>query len=92
MTMASSLNAGHRMALRRHERLGRRRSTPIGRLVVARLLAIASMIFAGLRRRVAERKALSDLAALNDRLLRDIGLDRTDVRYGGRRIFSRRDA
>jgi uncharacterized protein YjiS (DUF1127 family) len=85
--MASSLKTLHRSALVRPEPLGWRRFISIIRLLVAGV----SMFFANVRRRAAERRAMSDLAALSDYQLRDIGLNRTDIRSGDRRIFTRSD-
>ena len=43
------------------------------------LAEIALTAFAGLRRRIAARSTLAKLSALDDRTLRDIGLDRSEL-------------
>jgi uncharacterized protein YjiS (DUF1127 family) len=41
--------------------------------------------------RVLQRRTTSDLTALSDHTLRDIGLNRMDLRYGNRRMSFRHD-
>ncbi|MBX9700546.1 MAG: DUF1127 domain-containing protein [Acetobacteraceae bacterium] len=56
----------------------------IARDVAARLGAAAGDAFNRLHRVIAERRAAVELAAMDDRMLRDIGLSRYEVRHAAR--------
>ena len=94
-----SVDTGYRLSLLDHWRQGgesRRAGRWLGiisiRLVpAARLLGTVWVFCASIRDCGAQHRPMSDMAALSDHMLHDIGLDRMDLRYGNRPIFFRHD-
>jgi uncharacterized protein YjiS (DUF1127 family) len=63
-----------------------RSTRPVGTSGWLAVTSMATIVWSGLRRRHQCRRAIAELAALDDRILKDIGLFRPDieraVRYG----------
>jgi uncharacterized protein YjiS (DUF1127 family) len=65
--------------------LRRGRSRPIVRHLVARILASVTIMKRAIEAELAARRAAAELADLDDRMLRDLGLTRSDIETRVRR-------
>jgi len=70
--------------LRRQSRRGR-----IARRAIARLLAVLKAIEAAIEAEVAARHAMTELATMNDHMLRDLGITRSEIERTVRRSRAR---
>ena len=61
------------------------RSRPIVRRIVARILAFVAIVKRAIGAELAARQAMADLAEMDDRMLRDLGLSRSEIENRVRR-------
>jgi uncharacterized protein YjiS (DUF1127 family) len=71
-----------------------KRRRPLARLAIARVLAVLKRIKAAIEAELAARYAITELASMNDHMLRDLGITRSDIgtRCGGREQMPERMA
>ena len=62
-----------------------RRSRPIVRRIVAGILAFVAIVKRAIEAELAARQAMADLAEMDDRMLRDLGLSRSEIENRVRR-------
>ena len=63
----------------------RGRSRPIVRRLVARILAFVTIVKRAIEAELAARQAMAELAELDDRMLRDLRLSRSEIENRVRR-------
>jgi uncharacterized protein YjiS (DUF1127 family) len=80
MHSRASLHEIHGIVVRRHGR-----SRPIVRRLAARILAFVSTVKRAIEAELAVRRARAELAEMDDRMLRDIGLLRCEIESRVRR-------
>ena len=80
MHSKASLYEIHGIVVRR-----RGRSRPIVRRLVARILAFVTIVKRAIEAELAARRAAAELAELDDRMLRDLGLSRSEIENKVRR-------
>jgi uncharacterized protein YjiS (DUF1127 family) len=80
MHSKASLYQIHGIVVRR-----RNRSRPIVRRLVARILAFVAMVKRAIEAELAARRAMAELAELDDRMLRDLGVSRSEIENRVRR-------
>jgi uncharacterized protein YjiS (DUF1127 family) len=80
MHSKASLYEIHGIVVRR-----RSRSRPIVRRLVARILAFVTIVKRAIEAELAARRAMAELAELDDRMLRDLGLSRSEIENKVRR-------
>ena len=56
-----------------------KRRRPLARLTIARVLAVLKRIKAAIEAELAARYAITELASMNDHMLRDLGITRSDI-------------
>jgi uncharacterized protein YjiS (DUF1127 family) len=56
-----------------------KRRRPLARLAIARVLAVLKRIKAAIEAELAARYAITELASMNDHMLRDLGITRSDI-------------
>jgi hypothetical protein len=57
----------------------RKRRRPLARLAIARVLAVLKSMKAAIEAELAARYANTELASMNDHMLRDLGITRSDI-------------
>jgi len=80
MHSKASLYEIHGIVVRR-----RGRSRPIVRRLVARILAFVTIVKRAIEAELAARQAMADLAEMDDRMLRDLGVSRSEIENRVRR-------
>jgi uncharacterized protein YjiS (DUF1127 family) len=80
MHSQASLYQIHGIVVRR-----RGRSRPIVRRLVARILAFMTIVKRAIEAELAARQAMAELAEMDDRMLRDLGLSRREIENRVRR-------
>ena len=80
MHSQASLYEIHGLVVRR-----RGRSRPVARRLVARILAFVTIMKRAIEAELAARRAAAELADLDDRMLRDLGLSRSEIENKVRR-------
>lgn len=80
MHSQASLYQIHGIVVRR-----RGRSRPIVRRLVARILAFLTIVKRAIEAELAARQAMAELAEMDDRMLRDLGLSRSEIENRVRR-------
>ena len=80
MHSQASLYQIHGIVVRR-----RGRSRPIVRRLVARILAFMTIVKRAIEAELANRQAMAELAEMDDRMLRDLGLSRSEIENRVRR-------
>jgi uncharacterized protein YjiS (DUF1127 family) len=80
MHSKASLYEIHGIVVRR-----RGRSRPIVRRLVARILAFVAILKRAIEAELAARRATAELAELDDRMLRDLGVSRSEIENKVRR-------
>ena len=63
----------------------RSRSRPIARRLVAGILAFVAIVKRAIEAELAARRAMAELADLDDRMLRDLGVSRSEIESKVRR-------
>jgi uncharacterized protein YjiS (DUF1127 family) len=58
---------------------------PAARLAIARILAVLKRIKTAIEAELAARHAITELASMNDRMLRDLGIKRSEIESAVRR-------
>jgi uncharacterized protein YjiS (DUF1127 family) len=56
-----------------------KRRRPLARLAIARILAVLKRIKAAIEAELGARHATTELASMNDHMLRDLGITRSDI-------------
>jgi len=87
MHSQASLYQIHGIVVRR-----RRRSHPIARRLVASLLVFLASVKRAIETELAARRAMAELAELDDHMLHDIGLRRSEIENRVRRPRTDTDA
>jgi len=59
--------------------LRRRRSRPIARLLVTRIFEFLARVKRAIEAELAARQAITELASMNDQMLRDLGINRCEI-------------
>ena len=80
MHSQASLYQIHGIVVRR-----RGRSRPIVRRLVVRILAFMMIVKRAIEAELAARQAMAELAEMDDRMLRDLGLSRSEIENRVRR-------
>lgn len=80
MHSQASLYQIHGIVVRR-----RGRSRPIVRRLVARILAFMTIVKRAIEAELVARQAMAELAEMDDRMLRDLGLSRSEIENRVRR-------
>ena len=80
MHSQASLYQTHGIVVRR-----RGRSRPIVRRFVARILAFMTIVKRAIEAELVARQAMAELAEMDDRMLRDLGLSRSEIENRVRR-------
>ena len=80
MHSQASLYQIHGIVVRR-----RGRSRPIVRRLVARILAFMTIVKRAIEAELAARQGMAELAEMDDRMLRDLGLSRSEIENRVRR-------
>jgi len=65
--------------------LRRRRSRPIARLLVTRIFEFLARVKRAIEAELAARQAITELASMNDQMLRDLGINRCEIENAARR-------
>ena len=82
MHTQQSLYEIHGISVKRRRR---RRSHLIARLLIAQILAFLTKVKRTIEAELAARRAISELADMNDRMLRDLGIVRSEIESTVRR-------
>ena len=80
MHSQASLYQIHGIVVRR-----RGRSRPIVRRLIARILAYMTIVKRAIEAELVARQAMAELAEMDDRMLRDLGLSRSEIENRVRR-------
>ena len=81
MHSRQSLDEIHGINLERR----RRRSRPIARLLVTRIFEFLARVKRAIEAELAARQAITELASMNDQMLRDLGINRCEIENAVRR-------
>jgi uncharacterized protein YjiS (DUF1127 family) len=81
MHSRQSLDEIHGINLERR----RRRSRPIARLLVTRIFEFLTRVKRAIEAELAARQAITELASMNDHMLRDLGISRCEIENAVRR-------
>ena len=76
MHSRQSLYEIHGISARRRRQKWRR---PLGRLAIVRILAVLKRITAAIEAELSARHAITELTSMNDHMLRDLGITRSEI-------------